>query len=241
MARIIKAPNVIEDRAYTVVERHKVLKFVEDEAAEIIANAQDQEQMILQSAAEQAEEIIQNAEADAEVIRQTALDETSQTREEGKQEGYNAGYQEGIETAKKEASELVNTLNALLQEGQSTLENKFMDEEAEIRRMVCDIVGRIVKKEINIDDQTVVRVTLECIRMASDRQNLLIMIHPEDKALIEKWVPDFSRRFDDIDKITVEEDPRVDKGGVIIETRIGVIDGRIETQAKNFEENVMNP
>lgn len=241
MARIIKAPQVVQDRAYSVVERQKVLKHIEDEANEILTNAQEQEQLILQSAAEQAEEIVQAAEAQAEEIRQNVLDETAQTREEGKQEGYNSGYQEGLEAAKQEASSLIGTLQSLLQEGQTVLENKFAEEEMEVRRMVCDIVSRIVKKEINTDDQTVVRVTSECIRMASDRQNLLIMVHPDDKALIEQWVPDFSRRFDDIDKITVEEDPRVSKGGVMIETRMGVIDGRIETQENNFEENIMNP
>lgn len=241
MARIIKAPHVVQDRAYSVVERHKVLKHVEDEANEILTNAQDQEQLMLQSAAEQADEIVQAAEAQAEEIRQNVLDETAQTREEGKQEGYNAGYQEGLEAAKQEASGLIGTLQSMLQEGQSVLENKFAEEELEVRRMVCDIVGRIVKKEINTDDQTVVRVTTECIRMASDRQNLLILVHADDKAVIEQWVPDFSRLFDDIDKITVEDDPRVSKGGVMIETRIGVIDGRIETQENNFEENVLNP
>lgn len=241
MARIIKAPNVIEDRAYTVVERQKVLKLVEDEAAEILANAQEQEQMILQSAAEEAEEIIKQAEAQAEETRQNVQNETAQSREAGKQEGYNAGYQEGIAAAKQEAAELVQTLQSMLQEGQSILENKFQEEETEIRRAVCEIVGRVVKKEINTDDSTVVRVTAECIRMASERQNLSILVHPEDKQLVEQWVPDFSRRFDDIDKITVEEDPRVERGGVIIETRMGVIDGRIESQVENYEENVMNP
>lgn len=241
MARIIKAPNVINDRPFNVVERHKFLKHVEDEAADILANAQDQEQMILQSAAEEAESIIQNAEAQAAEILQNVQDETAQSREVGKQEGLNTGYQEGLQAAKQEATELIQTLQSMLQEGQSVLENKFIEEEMEIRRLICDIVGRIVKKEIDTDDETVVRVTMECIRMASERQNLEVLVHPEDRALIEQWVPEFSRRFDDVDKITVNEDPRVGKGGVIIETRMGNIDGRINTQVANFDENVMNP
>lgn len=241
MARIIKAPNVLNERPYQVVERHKFLKHVEDEAAEILGNAQEQEQMILQTAAEEAESIIQNAEAQAAEILQRVQDETAQSREEGKQEGFNEGYQAGIDAAKQEASELIQTLQSLLQEGQAVLENKFAEEEIEIRRLVCDIVGRIVKKEINTDDETVVRITTECIRMASERQNLEVLVHPEDRALIEQWVPEFVRRFDDVDKINIHEDPRVSKGGVIIETRMGNIDGRIETQLKNYEDNVMNP
>ncbi len=241
MARIIKAPHVNNEKPYNVVERHKVLKHAEDEAAEIIANAQEQEQMILQSAAEQADEIVQNAEKQAEEIKENANQETAQGREEGKQEGYNQGYQEGLNKVKQEGAELINTLKSLLQEGQSILETKFAEEEMEIRQLICDVVSRIVKKEINTDDQTVVRITKECIRTASERQNLHILVHPDDKELVEKWVPDFTRQFDEIEKITIAEDPRVDHGGVIIETRMGNIDGRIETQLQNFEDEILNP
>ena len=77
--------------------------------------------------------------------------------------------------------------------------------------------------------------------MASDRQTLRVLIHPDDREKMEEWAPEFSQLFDDVEKVILECDSRVKQGGVIIETGTGSIDGRIDKQLEVLKEQVVNP
>ena len=240
MARIIKAPNVHEDRKFTVVERDKVIRFAEDEAEEIIRSARRQEEILLQNASLQANEILENAARDAEEIIAQAHTEAEAIKEESRNFGYNEGLNQGLEDARKQAAGILNDLRAMLNQGRQILHNLFLDQEQEIRKLVSEILTRVVQLNIEQDDEIVVRVAMECIRMAADRQSLRLLIHPDDKARIEEWVPEFTRRFDDIEKISVDVDPRVGCGGIIIESGAGGVDGRIDKQLEILNDTLLH-
>ncbi|MGC9328153.1 MAG: hypothetical protein ACP5I1_11005, partial [Candidatus Hinthialibacter sp.] len=72
MARIIKAPNVKQERSYHVVERDKVLRRADEEAALILEKAHAQEEEILRAASQQSDMILSEAEKQAAEIRTQA-------------------------------------------------------------------------------------------------------------------------------------------------------------------------
>ncbi|RJP19902.1 MAG: hypothetical protein C4527_26250 [Candidatus Omnitrophota bacterium] len=241
MPRIIKAPNVREQVPYKIVEREKVLRQAEDEAADIIAAAQQQEEMILQDASTQADEILASAQTEKEEILNQARAEGEGLKEQARQQGHQQGLNQGLEEARKKVAGLLNQLQAMIAEGQKILEGMIRDQEQEIRKLVSEIVSRVIQCKIEEDDEIVVRVAQECIRMAADRQTIRICVHPDDKVKIEEWVDDFTRRFDDIEKISLEIDNRVNKGGVIVESGVGGIDARIDKQLEIMNETLLNP
>ena len=241
MARIIKAPNVHQDRPYRIVERDKVLRHVDDEAAEILEGAHNQEEAILRDAAEQADGIIADAEQQVQEVMNQAQADADAVREQAKQEGFQQGQTQGLADAQKQVSGVVNDLKKMIAQGQSILQGMIQDQEEEIRKLVAEIVGRVIQLKIEADDEIVVRVAKECIRQAADRQNVRVLVHPDDKAKVEEWAPEFSRMFDDIERITIDADPRVQKGGVIVESGAGGIDGRIDKQVEILNNTVLNP
>ncbi len=240
MARIIKAPNVQNERPYRVVERHKVLKHADDEADEIVHKAQQKEKKILKDASEQKGAILASAEEEKQSILAEAQREAGDIKQNAKQEGHQEGLNEGRQEARQEVSGVLNDLGNMLREGQQILENMFFEQEHEIRKLVADLVSRVVKKKIEEDDEVVVRVTKECIKLAADRQTLNIYVHPEDKEKIEAWVPHFTQIFDEIEKVNIAVDTRVDRGGVIIESGTGGIDGRVDKQIEILNDTLLN-
>lgn len=240
MARIIKAPNVREEKPYRVVERHKVLKHADEEAAEILSKAQQQEQNILQGASQQADEIIANTQNEAQTIISEAQTEAENIKEQARQEGHQEGVQQGIQDAKNQAFEVLHELQNMVSEGKQILEEMFVDQEQEIRKLVSNIVSQVIKKKVEEDDEVVVRIAKECISLAADRQSLRILVHPDEKEKIEQWCPHFVQMFDEIEKVTVDTDPRVNRGGVIIESGTGGIDGRIDKQTDIYHNTVTN-
>ena len=241
MTRVIKAPNIQDQKTYNVVEREKVIRHAEEIAAEIVQNAQIQEEEILHAATEQADQIVTGTQQEAEEILAQAQQQAEETREEGRQEGFQKGVQQGLEQARQQARDLLNTLQTMIAEGRSILEEMFRDQEPEIRNLVCEMVSRIVYQQVEEDNELVVRVTRESLNYAADRQSLRILVHPDDKAKIEEWVPEMMRLFDDIEKISIEVDPRVTRGGVIIESGTGGVDGRIDKQMDILNQTLLNP
>lgn len=241
MVRIIKAPNVKQERSYRIIEPEKVLRHADDQAAEILEQAHAQEEAILRDAAEQADAIVADAEQQAEEIRAQAQVDAEEAREQARQEGYQEGYNQGMTEARQQVSGIVNELKQTIVQGQKILQGMIQDQETEIRQLVVQIAGRVIQLKIEEDDEVVVRVAQECIRQAADRQTVRVLVHPDDQKKVEEWAPEFTQMFDDIEKITIESDPRVKRGGVIIESGAGGVDGRIDKQTEILNHAVLNP
>lgn len=241
MTRIIKAPNVKQERPYRIVEREVVLRHVDDEAAEILARTREQEEEILRSAAEQADMIVADAEQQKQEIFAQAQADADEAKEQARKEGHQQGLNQGLQEAKQQVSVIVKELKQLIAQGQSILQGMIRDQESEIRQLVVEIAGRVIQQKIEIDDEIVVRVAEECIRLAADRQHVRVLVHPDDQKKVEEWAPEFTRIFDDIEKITLETDTRVQRGGIIIESGAGGVDGRIDKQVEILNDAILNP
>ena len=228
MSRVIKAPNVREARPMSIVNREMVLRYVEDEAQQIREQAEVEAQDMISSAQVQVDEILAEARAQAEGIRESA-------REEGMQKGDAAGRRQ----VRTEVAGLMADLANMLKEGRQTLEDMIVQQEREIRRLVAQIASKVVQQIVDEDHETVARIARECIRLTGDRQTLTILIHPEDHEIIEQYCPEYRVAFDNLEKIEIRDDLRVPRGGVIIETGSGGVDGRIHRQLGYIRETLV--
>ncbi|MFB3789030.1 MAG: FliH/SctL family protein [bacterium] len=240
MARIIKAPQVNPERPYRVVEPEKVMRHADDEAAEILQAARDQEAQILEEAERQAEGIIAEALQQAEDLLAQARRETETLKDQARKQGYQEGQNQAQTEGRNQISGLVRDFRQMMEEGQRILESLFRDQEPEIRELVSEIAGRVVQRIIAADDEVVVRVARECIHKAAGRKTIRVLVHPDDQKKVEEWAPEFLRVFDDIEKISIDTDPRVRKGGVIIESGTGGVDGRIDKQMEILDDALLN-
>lgn len=238
MARIIKAPNVRLDRSYNVVEREKVLQHAEDEAAALLEAIQQEADSIRDMANQEAESLQQAAQQEVEDMRAQAQAEIEAAKEEARAQGHAEGLQSGQAEARNQVAAALKTLAALTADGQRILEGMFRDQESEIRELIADVVSRVIQEKIDKDDQVVVRIAKECINQAAERKNIRILVNENDKAIVEEWAPSFSQSFDEIENVTVDVDPRVDKGGVMIETTSGGVDGRVSRQTEIYTDSI---
>ncbi|MFH1742925.1 MAG: FliH/SctL family protein [bacterium] len=239
MSRVIKAPNVREVRPMSVVDREQVLRYVEDEAQQIREQAESDAQELLERAQSEIEEVIAQAQAQAEEIIAEAREQAEVICEAGKEEGIRQGDNAGRQQVRQEVSGLMADLAQMLDQGRHTLESMIVDQEREIRRLVAQIATKVVLNLVNEDHETVHRVARESIRLASDRQALTLLIHPEDREVIELHCPEYRVAFDDLEKIELREDPRVPRGSVIVETPSGGVDGRIPKQLAIIKETLL--
>lgn len=172
-------------------------------------------------ASARAEAIVEDAHAAAEQIQRQAravLAEVEDAREQARQ----AGFAEGRETG-------LATVTEQLVRHKHVTETFYQQAEADIIRLVVQIaekvIGRLVEEKADLI-HAVVRQAIE----ASIGDRINVLLNPEDYRLVKAGERDFQDLVDRTRRLHFKEDESITRGGCIVETEVGTIDARLETQ-----------
>jgi len=171
----------------------------------------------------EAAQILEEAEAFAAEIRREALEETSILRDRA--------YREGMEKSLAEFEQ--NLLEAL-----EIRERVWRETERDLLRLAVRLAEKIIGREIKTDKKTVTEMVAAALQNARQQEKLTVRVNPSDLSLIEeereKFLPSTRARF-----IDFVADPRVSSGGCLIESEVGTIDARLETQLRVLERALL--
>lgn len=168
----------------------------------------------LQQAQEQADMIIQQAQADAEQYRQQAI-------ESGRQEGYDAGYQEGVMAA--------DALKAEIESQRGDLEKEYQALVDELEPEMVDVLTQIYEHVFNVDLREDKEIILHLLKSTLSR------IEPGNNLIVHVSSDDYDEIMDQKEAIdacitspntTMEiiEDPLLKENECMIESDSGVFD-----------------
>lgn len=168
----------------------------------------------LQQAQEQADMIIQQAQADAEQYRQQAM-------ESGRQEGYDAGYQEGAMAAE--------ALKAEIEAQRGDLEKEYQTLVDELEPEMVDVLTQIYEHVFNVDLREDKGIILHLLKSTLSR------IEPGNNLIVHVSSDDYDEIMDQKEAIdtcitspntTMEiiEDPLLKENECMIESDSGVFD-----------------
>lgn len=153
-------------------------------------------------------------------------------------EGHGAGLIEGIARGREEGEARARGAADLLGkavERLAALKAGVQDgAEKEILDLAVAVAARIVRREVSVDADFIVRVLSDALRRVSPLEEVVAKVNPADLAHI-KAVPGLEARLSEIRHFVLVEDRRVNPGGCLIETAAGSIDARIETQLEEIE------
>lgn len=171
----------------------------------------------------EAARILEEAEAFAAEIRREAMEETAALREQA--------YREGMEKSLAEFER--NLLEAL-----EIRERVWRETERDLLRLAIRLAEKIIGREIQTDRKTVTDIVAAALQNARQQEKLTVRVNPSDFSLIEeereKFLPSGRARF-----IDFVADPRVASGGCLIESEVGTIDARLETQLRVLERALL--
>lgn len=208
-------------------ERSRIMDGAKEEAARILTRANGAAEQILSDARKQAEEIMRKA------------------AEEGYQDGYDRGQQDGIErtlteheaieNARAEAfkKELTEAL-ASVQEAKAMSLAKYLEELRDCAVAVAEKVihislkssGEVIKRMIVAETEKLKKMAW--VKIYMDKSDYEAMIEADADVLNE-----LSRLSDNIKFIVMERDAR---GSCIIEMPEEIVDISVDTQMENIKE-----
>lgn len=195
---------------------------------------------------EQAESILVEAREEAERILQTARAQARALNEQGEQRGFEQGRREGLEVGRGEGAEQARqTLLAELRprielvlmgwtealEAWAGQREQFLNQTREDALALALRLGeKITLRAIETDPSVVREQMTEALEVAGRPSQAVVLIHPDDRPLIEAWLPDLAVHFDGAPEIELREDAAIRRGGCVLRMAGGEVDASIDRQ-----------
>lgn len=158
----------------------------------------------------------------------------------GQQEGFTRGEKASYEKASSEYDQQIKDIQEKLvtvvrDVGES--KKAFLKE---AQRSVLDIAMmvalKIINTEISLNPDIILSVIKKALSFIVDRQELVVRVSPDDLETVTQKKDFWTSITERLDRVTVEPDNRIEKGGCIIESNTGVADARINVQLKEVLE-----
>jgi flagellar assembly protein FliH len=156
-----------------------------------------------------------------------------------------AAYQRGMREAEMRLKEQLEALSSQssrvleksLNEFDQLQKRIFADAEKQVAKLALEIAKKIVRREVRIDEQIVMAMIKVAMSYVSDARKLKIRVNPADLKTIRT---NPSRGADLESSAPSPEwvaDPAIERGGFIIESDSGMVDGRLGQQFQEIEKS----
>lgn len=162
--------------------------------------------------------IVSRAQQDAQSIKEAAKQD---------------GYKEGMVNAQKDIDELKSQFAEFY-----NYKDEVFNKVAEcIMDVAVEIAGKILKKEVETDSESVLPIIKDAIEEINKTENkITLKVMAKDVELVRDKLPEIFSGNNFEAKISVVPDNEIKDGGVIIETSNGIIDASISTQLAIIEK-----
>ncbi len=186
---------------------------------------------LIRESASDARTLLDRARTDAMAMIEMAQERVATIEAEAKAAGQAQGEQDGRTSVDAEMADMLATMRGLVEMAREERHKIISGAEHEIVRLAAAIAERVIHRSIGADESIVLDTVRAAIARITSRERVVVRMNPADIDIIR----DHRERVTagaDIEHLKIVEDQRVDRGGVIVETESGTIDGRIATQIR---------
>lgn len=260
MSRVIKAA-IWEENPHLIhtPEPHKPEAETEEDGG---LDEETRARMLAEIAAKEqrAIQLLKDAKVDAEILKQEARAECDRMLEEaqeqiammkdeavqqGKQEGYEAGYKDGEAKVREEMADVMAEGSAkaakTLQDARAATRDYVQQAEEDVIKIVMAVVEKILPQHFIDVPQVVLPLVREAIVKVKDQKELKIHVAPADYDLVLMARNEFRGLLTYGDaEIDLISDQSMKPGDCLIETPNGTVDARLATQIELVRQAVKN-
>ncbi|MBI6545196.1 MAG: hypothetical protein HY692_00290 [Cyanobacteria bacterium NC_groundwater_1444_Ag_S-0.65um_54_12] len=200
------------------------------EREQILAEARLSAELILAEANKSAAEA--KAAVENEITRlfeefeATRTERFEQLREKAQAEGYIEGRSQADEEGARIIEEAIETLNrARLSLPQAVRENA-----EKLVQLALGVAEKLIQDEIAAKPEIVLRMLDAALDKVTDMETVIVRVNPKDLPLVQAQEDKYRDRLAQVKKLEFAASPKIQCGGVFIETNSGTVDATIKTQ-----------
>lgn len=203
------------------------------QAAKLRVAAENKAAQILAAAEKQAAELVEGAEARG----------FEQGHAEGLQRGLEEGREQGRQAALEEMRQQLQQVQTAWIDVAQQLDNGRKDMALEARQAVLGFALRLAEKlvhrVIEVDPTVVVDQVSEALSHVLRPLDVTVAVHPEDRPLLERAMPELMQEFSRLGHIALADDESMARGGCVVSYGQGEVDARIETQMARIVDLIL--
>lgn len=216
--------------------------FIQKEKEKLELEAQEEVEYSTSTDTEQQETEV-NEEENLEQEQSHQFDYTYILKQE-----YDKGFHEGKKSAlmqleneyKKRITSTINQFSNLI----DNIKQEFDEYKKNLDRYIISlsiaIAEKIIKREVRIDSDIVIMQVKEAIGKIIGVDSITIVINPKDEEILRKYKDEITNKFDSLKEINIQTNELIEQGSCKIESQLGNIDARFESQLKIIEETLLN-
>ncbi len=156
---------------------------------------------------------------------------------------YRRGFDDGVENGSRAGAEAAEhklaaeqaRIGQFLQALHNESSRLTARLEQEAFRFAIAVAGKIVKREVTVDDEIVLRQIQEGIRRVVGVETLKLRINPRDEPMVRNNKTFIMANSQSVRDLVIEPDDKIDPGGCILDTSSGAVDARVFTQLEQIE------
>lgn len=175
--------------------------------------------------------------AEKDVAFNTQLEQVSKQKFD---EGYTQGLQKGTEDGRQSVIESAQYLKNCGDTLVGARDDYIKESETTLLKLAIFIAEKIIGIKIEEVDDIIINTIKKALEQISEKTQVQLKISQIDLEQVKDKLPQIKSIFDDIEKMNIEIDQRVFKGGIIIETNSGILDARIKTQIDEIYQYLLD-
>jgi type III secretion protein L len=176
-------------------------------------------------ASQEARNIIDAARREAEQIVAKAEQERISSVEAGLQ----LGYEEGLKN-----------WNNILSGAWQARENLKTEWEQSLLHLAVRVAEKILGEQLRLQPDAIVPIVREALKSVGQERQLTLLIHPDHREAVQANLDRLQALVGSSRQIHLVANPDIAPGGCVVESELGVIDAKLETQLKCLEEILLS-
>jgi type III secretion protein L len=173
------------------------------------------------SATNKAREILQKAQGEAEEIIRKAIEQ----REKEKKDGFQEGYQEGLAQ-----------VTELLVKARTEYEQMLRTASKDMLELSFKISEKIIGKQLELDKSIIMDIVAQALQTVRQSKQITVRVNPDDAKALKATKEELLELLGHGRMIDVVEDKKVEKGGCIIESEVGIVDAQLSKQLDRLKK-----
>lgn len=244
MSKVIKSQHLVEtipcllepaDCELFFIDEPEEEQFAFNEEMELKTAEQAEEikawaDKLIAEANQERETILAKTKSEVELLINNAKQQANQISNQAQNDGFQRGYQLGLEQAKKELyANLARSLELV-----TLIENERMERiassEPELAKLSVAIAEKIINAELKLKPSQILKIVRAALERVENAYLVTIKVKTADKELLNDNLPQLQTTFSVPQTIKFESDDNLNRGDFLIETEQGKVDARVKTQ-----------
>lgn len=229
------AQNVLKSLKEKISDARETVQELEAEIEQKQQEAEQRREEILEEAREEADQIRRDAEDEAQELIETKEQKITDARDEGYEDGYDAGEEE----ARADMADLVEQAQQILSEAKRE-RDAFIDRKTETLVELAGVLAHeVVREYVEVNPEVIERIVEDALNEISEIRDVTLVLNPEDAEIIRDVKDQFREDHPNLQEITITNDPKMDRGGCRVRTSFGDIQGSVRDQIDHLSRTLV--